>query len=568
MAICLALAGMCAAFPGAWADPAQDSAPKDADAISRQMADLIAFLNGGPYAAATSWEEHLVLAYRLARDRTPTPLECVVLRMLRDQLGLKRSDVVSLVLAGDQPGPTWSECRTFLSGVNAASFRADVDVKMLAQSLAATSTAEIMKSLDAHAPGPGQGIDKSGPTDDLPVPDAPFEAYNTYFGYLHAHCRLSDGEGSPIEAYSYARTVGGLDFFSLTDHGELMMFWPWENKWQQLVDAAEATYEPGKYATLWGFEWTNPLLGHINVINSPDFTHVLSVFWLEEFYDWLRRRPEAFGRFNHPGLFDVLNFDFLRLYRFDEAVPQMVGIEMFNGTRGFDVYYYSGSWAADLSYWDVGNRNGWYLGALGGQDNHTANWGSMNEFRTAVLAKDLTREAIIDAYRKRRFYATEDKDLYLDFRCNGYPMGSRIEGVSREFRVAAHDGSGDQFQEVRLYRNGDLLRKQAVTGAAVDVTFADPDASGADYYYVIVTLSNDKDGNGRNDEAISSPIWINHPNVSPAGCSIASTDGRVFHDTAGDIIPLALTACLLLAVGFRDRSRWSKASPLRRELTS
>ena len=59
---------------------------------------------------------------------------------------------------------------------------------------------------------------------------------------------------------------------------------------------------------------------------------------------------------------------------------------------------------------------GWYLGALGGQDNHSPDWGTRNEFRTAVLAEELTRESVIDAYLSRRFYATEDKDLHLDLR--------------------------------------------------------------------------------------------------------------------------------------------------------
>jgi hypothetical protein len=35
-----------------------------------------------------------------------------------------------------------------------------------------------------------------------------------------------------------------------------------------------------------------------------------------------------------------------------------------------------------------------------------------------------------------------------------------------------------------------------------------PRPFGKAYYYVIVTQGDDNDGNGRNDEAISSPIWI------------------------------------------------------------
>jgi hypothetical protein len=191
-------------------------------------------------------------------------------------------------------------------------------------------------------------------------------------------------------------------------------------------------------------------------------------------------------------------------------MPQLVGIETWNGNDSFDDYYYDGSWFSffDYSYWDVGNLRGWYLGALGGQDNHSPHWGTRNEFRTAVLAEGLTREQIVEAYLNRRFYATEDRDLYLDLRCQGYPMGARLSGVPREFEVTACDGSGDTFQEVRLYRDGTLLQTQAVSGDCVEVSFTDPSPIGANYYYVIVRQNDDNDGNGRNDEAISSPIWI------------------------------------------------------------
>jgi hypothetical protein len=158
----------------------------------------------------------------------------------------------------------------------------------------------------------------------------------------------------------------------------------------------------------------------------------------------------------------------------------------------------------------VGNLRKWYLGSLGGQDNHSKHWGIRNEFRTAVLAEKLTRESIIDAYMNRRFYATEDKNLHLDFRCQGYPMGSRLSGVLREFSVQAwDDDSGDIFREVRLYRNGKLVETKSLPGQNfIEVVFSDPLFSRAAYYYVIVGQYDDNDENGRNDEAISSPIWI------------------------------------------------------------
>jgi hypothetical protein len=334
------------------------------------------------------------------------------------------------------------------------------------------------------------------------------ESYNTYFGYVHAHTSLSDGQGTPSEAYQYARYSGKLDFFAVTDHSEYLTLSP--AKWVATKKAADESYVPGSFVSLWGFEWSNPLLGHICVINSSDFTSALTDIGLGDLYNWLEARPEAFGIYNHPGRYDDINSEFEHLQMTEsEVIPQMVGIELWSTSDGFDRYYYENIWnKCTYSYYDTANRNGWRLGALGGQDNHDKDWGTKNQFRTAVLAKSLTREAIIAAYKNRRFYSTEDRDLYLDFRCSGYPMGSEITGVNRSFAVTARDGSGDTFNKIRLYRNGDLIATQTVSGNSVSASFTDSATTTAAYYYVIVTENDDNDANGRNDEAISAPIWI------------------------------------------------------------
>jgi hypothetical protein len=488
---------------------AHPSQPPNAASIQQGMQRVIDFLDSPGYVELVSWDEHVVLIYKLTQGREPTPLEFFLVRAFRQDIGMKRGTVLSVALRGKARYLTWAQCRAFLSRVKVSDFQVDSDVREAARRLAAVPPSEIAAALkqmtdDAEIDRPPKEFES-----ETPVPDV---RYKIYFGYLHAHSELSDGEGSPLEAYEYARDQGKLDFFALTDHGELLDTWPWEEEWEELVSAAEVTNDPYNYVTLWGFEWSNPILGHINVLNTPDYTSSIFDFLITELYDWLNDRPEGFGRFNHPGDYDDLSREFLHMELYPDAVPQMVGIETWNGNDSFDDYYYDGSWfrSFDYSYWDVGNLRRWYLGALGGQDNHSPHWGTRNEFRTAVLAEDLTREAIVDAYRNRRFYATEDSDLYLDLRCRGYPMGSRLSGVRRVFTVRVLDKGGDTFEQVRLYRNGKLLRTRAVSGnrIEIDVRFWDLFYTRPAYYYVIVQQSDDNDGNGRNDEAISSPIWI------------------------------------------------------------
>jgi hypothetical protein len=46
--------------------------------------------------------------------------------------------------------------------------------------------------------------------------------YNVYYGMLHSHTSISDGSGTPSEAYEYARFTAELDFFGIADHD----YWP------------------------------------------------------------------------------------------------------------------------------------------------------------------------------------------------------------------------------------------------------------------------------------------------------------------------------------------------------
>jgi len=490
-----------------WSVPNCDasSEPSDGASVRQGIQTVIDFLDSAAYAELVSWDEHVVLAYKLAQGREPTPMEFFLLRAYREDIGMNRSTVLSVALRGKARRPTWAQCRDFLSRVEVSDFRADPEVRQTARRLSAVPRSEIIQTVKQMA----KTAELDRPRKEIQVePPVAGVRYKTYFGYLHAHSELSDGDGSPNDAYIYAYVYGGLDFFALTGHGELLDSWPGDGEWQELVAAAETFYVPGTYVTLWGFEWSNPFLGHINVLNTPDYTSSIPVFWITDLYEWLIDRPGGFGRFNHPGDYDDFGSEFLHLDLYAKVVPQMVGIETWNGNNSFDEYYYDGGWESEYSYWDEGNLQGCYLGALGGQDNHRPHWGTLNHFRTAVLAEGLTRERIVDAYRNRRFYVTEDKDLYLDFRCQGYPMGSRLSNVEREFIVKARDRSGDTFKKVRLYRNGELLKKKIVSGSRIEVRFRDLGRTGSDYYYVIVRQSDDSDGNGRKDEAISSPIWI------------------------------------------------------------
>ncbi|MEE8526098.1 MAG: hypothetical protein V3T72_19340, partial [Thermoanaerobaculia bacterium] len=304
--------------------------PIDEAALRRQLEKVIDHLDSPGYAADVSWEQHVVLCYLLARGRPPAPVELAIIEGNRLDPGLHRGDVLALALGGEEARERWLGIRRFLARHDASSFRPTASVTATARRLAQTPGAEIAAALEVTAEGSQPAVEGPSPRDHRHTASEPGVAYHTYFGFLHAHSHLSDGEGSALEAYEFARDEGGLDFFSLTDHGiQLYVSWPWNDKWRRLRDAAEATHVPGSYVTLWGFEWSNPLLGHASVIRSEDFTHTLARIRMADLYAWLRERPDAFARFNHPGKYGlsvagvevVRELDHLDLH--PDAIPQL-----------------------------------------------------------------------------------------------------------------------------------------------------------------------------------------------------------------------------------------------------
>lgn len=498
----LAIAAAGAVCAGAVAAP-----PQDAAAIKNGIFGVVAGVEASAAAKRMDYGELTVSLFLKAHGRPPSPAEFFIVRETARTFSATPEEVLSLVLREDQPGPTWDQCRRFLERVHAKSASVPLDTAALAAELAATPTAEVIQKMISP-----NGM-KSG--DSPAIPEAPLSEpaawvdYPTYFGYFHDHSELSlDAEGDPYEAYRTARDLAELDFYSLADHAEYLILWPWDNKWDILRDAANAAYQPHQFAALWGFEWSNPLLGHITVVNSEGFVSAVDTYSLGSFHRWLSKQAGPFAFFNHPGDFDYTGREFRRFRLFPEGVPNLVGMELWNESNGFDRYHYAGSWESDTSFFDLALQQGWRIAPGGGQDNHRRGWGLRNDFRIGVQALELTRDGIAGAFLARRFYSTEDKNLLLDFRSSGHPMGSRLKGLPRVFTVTAGDRSGDQFERVRLFRNGEIVQETAVSGNTVEVVFEDPDGAGNDYYYVIVTQTDDGDRNGRNDEAISAPIWF------------------------------------------------------------
>ncbi|KAF5057474.1 Bacterial Ig domain protein [anaerobic digester metagenome] len=356
------------------------------------------------------------------------------------------------------------------------------------------------------------------------------DGYHIYYGNLHNHSNVSDGEGTPDEAYNYAKNVAQLDFFGLSDHANLMN----AAEWVLIKTTANLYNEDSVFAAFYGFEWTTYFsYGHVNVINTEDYCSTSSpTNTFNGLINWLNARNGA-AFFNHPG------WDPFAFSEFDHftATPcsKFVGLELWNDHDGFSKYYYNnGYYSGDgnKGYFDEALIRGWKIGAAGGDDNHTATWGTSTPWRMGVLAPAKTRSDIFNAILEKRFFSTLDPNLVLSIKINGFDMGSTIPGGNWNLVIQAFDVDDEIITDIELLKNGAVIQSwtPGITHPLITGNFSCADG---DYFYARV-----KEADG--DEAISSPVFISGVAQPPLVAITYPLNGSVF--TEGSEIPVMADA--------------------------
>ena len=118
-----------------------------------------------------------------------------------------------------------------------------------------------------------------------------------------------------------------------------------------------------------------------------------------------------------------------------------------------------------------------------------------------VFCKEFTREGIIEAMDNRRTIAATDK-IYLNFTCNGKPLGSFVKTEKAPKLWFKVDGTGP-FKRITIVRNEkDWKHFNEFEGKTFEKTISDEEMlEGENRYYVRVIQ---RDGN----MAWSSPVWV------------------------------------------------------------
>ena len=297
---------------------------------------------------------------------------------------------------------------------------------------------------------------------------------------MHNHTLMSDGDGDPEEAFASMRSAG-LDVAALTDHATvsdnllgdaLAGLLPPEYRqfggltradWARTGRLADAADAPGAFTAIRGFEWSEPLLGHVNVWFSQEYTDVLEAKTMRTFYAWLRRQPDGYlghglfdggadgiAGFNHPGR-EALRFaDFAYDVRLRD---RMVSMEIFNRR---DDYLFEG--------WGEGKRSplvaclgkGWRTGLTGVTDEHGTDWGHPEgKGRTGMWVTEHSRAGVREAMQARRFFATRSSGVRLDATMtidgSTHRMGGVAPTAGGTARFTVDFAGGEEWEGRRLH---------------------------------------------------------------------------------------------------------------------
>ena len=240
----------------------------------------------------------------------------------------------------------------------------------------------------------------------------------------------------------------------------------------------------------------NPI-GHINIFNTPGFISTNNSLYsdLNNFYKDISKEDNIIAQFNHPcdtfGRFNNFKYDL-------DADNAISLIEVGNGYKkdinknrlAFDEYQK----ALDL---------GWHLGPTANQDNHITNWGVANEFRTVVLCTDLNESAFYDSLKNMRVYATQDKNIKIDYTINDEIMGSTIKDASNlYFNISVIDNDiKDKIKKIDVIsNNGKIIASKDFNSNLAKLEFKLNNFKNF-YYYVKVYQNNNK-------ISVTAPIWI------------------------------------------------------------
>ncbi len=268
-----------------------------------------------------------------------------------------------------------------------------------------------------------------------------------FWGDTHGHTGMAEGTGSARAYFEYAVVDARLDFAALSEHD----IWMDDSEWLQLQELAENFSEEGRFVAIPGYEWTafTNRGGHHNVFFRDPWSRRVPVQEATDLSDLYRdlhalHEPDEVLVIPHAH----------RAGDWTQSDPEL--------ERLIELYSVHGSfeWFANRYL-----QSGFQLGFVAASDNHLAKPGlapgplsgvSQPGGLAAVIAPELTRNAVFSALRNLSSYATSGQRILLEASVNGAAMGTRQDSSERRVIDVTVNGTSP-IDAIDVVRNGEII---------------------------------------------------------------------------------------------------------------
>lgn len=322
---------------------------------------------------------------------------------------------------------------------------------------------------------------------DVRSVDIDDQTYQLFWADTHVHSVFSpDAEGELDELAHFARDQAGLHIVTIIDNDYYPHKALTEPEWRIHQALAAHFSQEDRFLWLPGYEFTY----HRGDL-SPDFNHRCVSY------------PSGRGPL-HRRIDPQTNTDHKMIPTLEAAgamiYPHHCTYELIDNAAEWNVEVTS-SWRVCIEETDftIGQlRDGRRLGFIGSSDTHRAVPG-LGGARTGVLATQLTREAVLDAYRNRRLIATQGHNLSIDFRINGVPTGGEVVTSDKAHIVSSiHAPLPIDFVEV--VRDGRPILTLLPASTTCEIDLRDTPSSGDHFYFLRIKLVGDPSFNRDGDD--------------------------------------------------------------------
>ena len=240
-----------------------------------------------------------------------------------------------------------------------------------------------------------------------------------YWGDTHGHSGMAEGAGTADGYMRFARDEARLDYVTLSEHD----IWLDDAEWEMLKETVAEYLEPGVFIPFLGYEWTQSTSqgGHHNVLfRTPANRERIPI----QEYPTLSRLYTGL-RNNHDPADVVIIPHAHQAGEYRQSDPELEHlVEIMSGHGTFEWF--------GRKYLQHGHR----VGFIAASDDHLGHPGysaprgggiAQRGGLGALFAPEKTTNALFDAMKSLRTYATTGDRIILTTEVNGAEMGSSTD---------------------------------------------------------------------------------------------------------------------------------------------